>query len=899
MCKRFLVLSMLFLLSSFGTMAQTKYIGKVVDGVSAEALSGVVVAEQSEGADRAAVMTDVDGNFSITLQGEGRLSFTYMGYSTRVLPVSPEKRNLGRIELFEDTVSLQAVLVVGSGLHDLVKDRQTPIAVTTLSGAQIEERQGNLDLPETLKGVPSVHAVSHSGYGDGAFTVRGFDQANVLVLVNGQPVNDMEWGGIYWSNWSGLTDVASVVQQQRGLGSSKIGISSVGGTTNIVTRASDLRAGGKLKVLGGNDGYVKTLLSFSSGTQENGWAVSGLLSFWRGDGYVDCTPGLGGTYFLSLGYRPNSRHSFNVTVTGAPQVHEQAYRETIDTYEKYGYRYNSNWGYREGKPYSFSRNFYHKPIANFNWDWRINSAVSLSTVLYGSWGYGGGTGTAGTPHYMLPDDERGLIMVDDVVRANQGEKVDGIKRSVAPWDGTALDSRSKYWNGKNVVTSRGGGTVLRSSMNNHSWYGLLSSVDATLGDHWTLNAGVDMRTYVGSHYRVVNDLLGADAYYDNVNVNSAGVFVSDGVSLNPLAIRAMQSAQKIDRNFESHVGWLGLFGQIEYANEYVSCFVQGSISDQFYRRHEFFELPTSSQWTKWYDRWGGNIKGGVNWKINRMHNVFLNAGYFSRQPFFSSLFPYSYTARANDFVSEIKNEGIWSVEGGYVFNALYMRAELNGYYTVWGDRYQSFTADSKKRTYARTYVDQHHAGAELALLGFPTSWLKLTGMFSYGHRVYRGTADALVVDDTGKPIEGEKLTLFLDKKKIGGAPMLQGSLGARFEIVRGLSLNLDWYANDLLYSNVQASDFRKQDAQALRLPWYNTLDGGVTYSYRFAERFSIRRLTFRANVNNMLNTKYIIQGYSSIQADADDSRNWKGINKKNTVNFGYGTTWNIGVAMSW
>ena len=165
--------------------------------------------------------------------------------------------------------------------------------------------------------------------------------------------------------------------------------------------------------------------------------------------------------------------------------------------------------------------------------------------------------------------------------------------------------------------------------------------------------------------------------------------------------------------------------------------------------------------------------------------------------------------------------------------------------------------------------------------------------------MYRGTADALVVDDTGKPIEGEKLTLFLDKKKIGGAPMLQGSLGARFEIVRGLSLNLDWYANDLLYSNVQASDFRKQDAQALRLPWYNTLDGGVTYSYRFAERFSIRRLTFRANVNNMLNTKYIIQGYSSIQADADDSRNWKGINKKNTVNFGYGTTWNIGVAMSW
>lgn len=433
--------------------------------------------------------------------------------------------------------------------------------------------------------------------------------------------------------------------------------------------------------------------------------------FWRGDGYVDCTPGFGGTYFLSFGYTPSGQHAFNLTVTGAPQYHGQAYRETISTYEKYGYRYNSNWGYLNGKPYNFSRNFYHKPIANFNWDWKINSAVSLSTVAYGSWGWGGGTGTFGTPHYMLPDDKDGLIKVDDVVAANQGDSVPGISRIVQPWDGSSIDNRDKYWNGKNVVTGRGGGTVLRSSMNNHSWYGLLSSLDAELNENWTVNAGVDLRTYVGKHYRVVNDLLGADAYYENVDVNSAGVFVSDVVSLNPLAVREMQNAQKVDRNYDSHVGWVGLFGQVEYANEYVSCFVQGSASTQFYKRHEYFTVLTKDQWTKWYNRWGGNVKAGVNWKINRNNNVFLNAGYFSRQPFFSSFFPYPYTARANEVESKITNESIWSVEGGYVFSAPYLRAVVNGYYTSWNDRYQSFTADKKKKTEARTYVDQRHAGA--------------------------------------------------------------------------------------------------------------------------------------------------------------------------------------------
>lgn len=37
--------------------------------------------------------------------------------------------------------------------------------------------------------------------------MRGFQAANIGVMVNGVPVNDMEWGGVYWSNWAGLSDV--------------------------------------------------------------------------------------------------------------------------------------------------------------------------------------------------------------------------------------------------------------------------------------------------------------------------------------------------------------------------------------------------------------------------------------------------------------------------------------------------------------------------------------------------------------------------------------------------------------------------------------------------------------------------------------------------------------------
>lgn len=889
----FAVLSLLLLEAM--AMGQTRYTGKVVDLTSGESIPGAIVLEKGT---TNGTSTDVDGNFAISINGKGVIVVSYIGYKTREISVTPGKTRLGRIEMAEDASTLGEVVVVGNSLIDIVKDRQTPIAATTLTGPQVTEKMGNLDFPEALKGIPGVHTISHRGYGDAKFTVRGFDQANVLVLINGQPVNDMEWGGIYWSNWAGVADVASVVQQQRGLGSSKIGISSVGGTTNIVTKAADRDQGGSVKFTTGNDGYFKTSVNYDSGIHDK-WAVSALVSYWRGDGYIDCTAGQGATYFLSIGYKHNDRHSFNFTTTGAPQVHDQSYQDKIYTFEKYGLKYNSNWGYLNGKPFNFSRNFYHKPIANFNWDWTISDKTTLSTVVYGSWGYGGGTGTFGVAHYKLPDDENGLIRVDDLVRANKGEMIDGFVPTLA-WNG--VDSKDNRWAGKHIVvhgeqSKDSKGTVLRSSMNNHSWYGLLSNLDTKVGDNWTFNVGIDLRSYVGKHYQLVNDLLGADAYYDNVDINSAGVFISDGFNLNPLAVNEMQSAQKVGRNYDCHVGWSGLFGQVEYANEHLSAFVQGSISEQFYKRHEYFTVPTTEQWTKWSHRLGGNIKGGVNWKINRQNNVFLNAGYFSRQPFFSSLYPNNNKVTANKMEEGVQNEGIVSVEGGYVYNSSFARVALNAYYTQWKDRYQSFSTSDRKKT-ARTYVDQVHTGVELETTIHPIYFLDVFGMVSYGNWKYGSNAVAKIYDDQNRLVEGENPQLYLANMEVGGAPQFQTRLGVKAYIVKGLSADLNWYYNDRNFAAIDAKKVQKEGSKNLKMPAYNLLDGGVSYRLSFKETSPIKGLSFRLNVNNILNTKYIVQGFSNIAADEKAENNWKGINKANTVAFGYGRTWSLSAAMT-
>ena len=96
----------------------------------------------------------------------------------------------------------------------------------------------------------------------------------------------MENGRVFWSNWAGLSDVTTAMQVQRGLGSSKLAISSVGGTINIITKTTDKKKGGSILSSVGNDGHFKNLASYSTGKNENGFAASFLLSRTAGEGYV-------------------------------------------------------------------------------------------------------------------------------------------------------------------------------------------------------------------------------------------------------------------------------------------------------------------------------------------------------------------------------------------------------------------------------------------------------------------------------------------------------------------------------------------------------------------------------------------------------------------------------------
>src|SRR5690606_17346392 len=122
---------------------------------------------------------------------------------------------------------------------------------------------------------------------------------------------------------------------------------------------------------------------------------------------------------------------------------------------------------------------------NLNWDWKINDESSLSTVLYASWGRGGGTGNYGA----------------SALRSNGQIDFDGIyARNAAVGDGALGDGQSY---------------LIRSSMNLHSWYGLVTNYDIKLSENITLNARADLRTYYGTHFRLVENYLGLNSWTES------------------------------------------------------------------------------------------------------------------------------------------------------------------------------------------------------------------------------------------------------------------------------------------------------------------------------------------------------------------------------------------------
>jgi outer membrane cobalamin receptor len=886
---------------STATLAQSTVTGTVMDAELNAPLPGanVVVKGTTNG-----TTTDFDGNFTLTTDAaSGEVVISYVGYAPMTLSFNGNT-NLGTITLTSDNTLDEIVI---TGIVDFAKDRETPVAVSTIRADEILEKIGNQELPELLNSTPSVYATkSGGGFGDSRINIRGFDQRNTAVMVNGMPVNDMENGWVYWSNWAGLSDVTTGIQVQRGLGSSKLAISSVGGTINVLTKTTDRREGGSVGFTTGNNNYLKTIASYSTGKMDSGFSTSLLFSRTAGDGYVNGTEFEGYTYFLGFGYDKDN-HNLQLTVTGAPQTHNQRTTSffnmaTLDDYLTYGKKYNYNNGYLNGQEFNWRKNFYHKPIASLNWDWDINEKSSLSTVVYASVGRGGGTGDIGRdPSFAsssrFRNPENGLVDWDKIVAYNSGQ-------AVTFYNGVTYQ-RTPNADGDFINASSNGGLTRRASINSHNWFGVVSNFNTELSETLTLDFGVDLRSYKGIHYRRIDNLLGADGYYDddNINVPSGTTVYPSDINNSDLSglwnvFKSTDDDVKIDYYNDGKVRWVGAFTQLEYKKDKISAFVQAAVSQQGYQRVEYFLETPENRETDWENILGGNIKGGLNFNIDDNHNIFGNAGYYSKQPLFDAV----WINFRNELNEDYQNEKIVGLELGYGFRSQNFRANVNLYRTSWKDRFITVSSefdvnntpnddsDDVQGTTNLQGVQQVHMGIEVEADLRVNEFLSFNGMLSIGNWEYGGNVSGNAFDISNN-IVGEN-TLYLDGVKVGDAAQFTSQLGVVVYPVEGLSFDTNWRRADNLYAAISAEDFNFEDHNgSLKLPSFDLIDAGLSYKLMVGKDKG-NSVRFRLNVNNVFDEEYIAESATNYFAEAGDDT-YKGINTDNKVFFGFGRTWNF------
>lgn len=884
-----------FFLITMSVFSQSKITGVIFDGDLNQPLAGasVVVKGTSNG-----TATDLDGKFELTTtQKSGVISVSYLGFVTKSIPftVNGNSVNLGQIVVLPDASQLQEVVVIGKGIIDVAKERKTPIAVSTIKAVEIQEKVGTADVTQALVNTPSVYVAGQSGgYGDSRITVRGFQQDNTAFLLNGQPINGMEDGKMYWSNWSGMSDIANFIQVQRGLGSSKLAISSVGGTVNFVTRATDKKEGGFVSMGVANSDYFKSTAAYNTGIMKNGFGMSVMLSHWQGDGYNQGTRGEGQNYFISFGYKPNDKHNFNFLITGAPQSHDQNFTKKISDYLTYGRKYNNNWGTLNGDYLSLRTNFYHKPVANLNWDFNINETTQLSTVLYASWGRGGGTGDYKARNYNIPYTN-GQINFDQIYANNL----------TAPGG----------------IGSQPANMLIRASMNNHAWYGVVSNLKKEINKNLSVNFGLDLRTYNGDHYRQVSNFLGLNGWTesrylrDNTHIipnpntlPSASNTVTQSYNINPwyAFFNSASDKQKIDYDYSETINYGGVFGQVEYSNDKFSTFFQGAVSNQSHQRFDYYDYQDQYQDSKKVNNVGFNVKGGAAYNFNEQHVVYGNAGYYSRQPYHDNIY-LNFTNEVNPLT---ENEKVLGLEAGYTFKSKIFTASVNAYRTTWEDRVvTTSTVLSSNTTIGTTNlaagdvvisanqgVKQVHSGLELDFVLKPIQKLDVKGFASLGNWEYSGSAVRRRFDENLNILD-ETLT-DNDGGKVGDAAQTTWGLGAKYEIFERFTIDADWRNYDKLYANVVAKN-------NLQMPSYDLVDMGISYKM-LVGKDKQNSVNFRFNVNNLFDEVYLSELTTNIKTtDNISSSNpalgtyqsnnkvYKGIADGNSGFFGLGRTWNF------
>ncbi len=774
------------------------------------------------------------------------------------------------------------------------------------------------------------------------FRPRGLNSEDGKVILNGIEMNKQFSGRPQWSNWGGLNDLTRNQVFTMALSPSEVSFGGYGGVQSINMRASQQRPGTQISYAASNRSYEGSFMgSYRSGLLSNGWAFAINASRRAAEeGYFDGTLYDANSLGISVEKVFNDKHALNFTGIYAPNRRGRRTAVTDEIADLKGIQYNPFWGIQDGAQRNSRMREIDEPIFMLNHYWDITDKVQINTNVSYQTGKIGNTridngGTTLVQNNGRSSYEGGARNPNPDYYQNLPSYFLRNNNSLAG-RGIAFDIQQEFindgqldWNeiyeANRIFTDQGDNAlyVIQEDRIDDDQIQANILVTADLADNILFNGGINYRNLNSENYALVNDLLGGQNGFLDVDF-FAEESVDVNQDINDLAQSDVNNPNRIvfegDRykyNYVIDSDVISSFAQAQFKTKKIDYYLAGNVSQTTYQRDGKYEngnfVGNSFGKSEKLEFTDFGVKGGATYKLNGQNFIDFNAAYITRAPFIRTAF--SNARQNNNTVTGLESERSYSGDLSYILRTPTWKIRLTGYYTQFLDGSDVgfyFTEDLTLNQLGEvpprlegnpnvflqevlTNIERRNVGVEAGIEYQITPTIKLKGAAAVGQNVFTNNPDFYATsDDFPGELRFGNGKAQLEDYHVAGGP--ETALQVGFEYRDPEYWNIGITANYFANAYIDVSNIRRTDnfAQDIDGQLYNDYDPAVAARLLRQEQFDDyaifnviggkswrigdKYVGFFATINNIFDIEYKTGGFeasrnSNFRSTRDDQNN--------------------------
>lgn len=803
-----LVISTLFVMQVCFVFAQTAtgISGKVVDSKTQKPLQNVVA-------------TILNSTLMQTTDATGRFSFDSVEAGKQLLQIRTQGY---KDQLIQIDVVAGKILDIGLVVLEEDQTQEQQLSLITITENDLgDDNSGSESTAGLLQASRDVFQQSAAfNWGQARFRIRGLDNEYGTTMINGISMNKIYDGRPQWGNWGGLNDATRNQEFTSGSAPSDYTFGGILGTQEINTRASIYRRGARISFSGTNTNYSwRSMGTYASGMNTDGWAfVVSASRRWAKEGYFEGTDYGANSLFASVEKKFNDKHSLNFTSIYAQNSRGKTSPNSNEVNDLKGFKYNSYWGWQDGKKRNSRDKNIEEPINMLSHYWKITDKTNLNTNIAYQTGSIGNTRIdyqlannpdptyyknlpsyyKNDPTYFVPvlDSEGNQTLDNNGNPIYSNPQADLAKSNFL--NNGQIDWNRMYYT--NAVVNKGGKSayVLYEDRTEDKLWSANSILNSSIAENIVVNAGVNFKKLRSRNFQRLLDLLGGSYFLDIDPFYTGNASQSDLNNSNRTVVKGDDYGYNYYLNATTFDG----FTQFKFTYKKIDFYLGQTFSRSEYQRDGLYKngIYASNSYGKSksvvFENFG--FKGGLTYKITGRQMLDFNGVYMTKAPTLRNVF--SNARLNNNLTPNLTSESIMSADASYIIKTPKFKSRLTGYYSkimnstevafFYGEGLfdeQAVGAGNEDSFISEivTGINKKHMGLEFGFEYQITSTIKTTGSAAYGQYTFDNNPNLYVNDDAqasatnSNPITDFGKT-YLKNYRVSGMPQQAYSIGLEY-----------------------------------------------------------------------------------------------------------------------